>query len=141
MAHCALRSPVDGVVLEQLADIGDWVGVAKDDPSSAAILSLYDPLQVQAWADINQRDSGLLAVGQPATLTTDAQPDRKVRAVLSAIMPLASIQKNTVQVKLSITDVPADFRPGLGVRVAIDTSAATAGNTESNHGNGEATDG
>ncbi|MEZ5337117.1 MAG: efflux RND transporter periplasmic adaptor subunit [bacterium] len=142
IAHCSVRSPVGGVVLEQLAEIGDWVGVARDDPASAAILSLYDPQQVQAWADINQRDSGLLAVGQPATLTTDAQPNRQVRAVLSAIMPLASIQKNTVQVKLSITEVPQDFRPGLGVRVAIDTSGAAAGNAEINiDDKGEARDG
>lgn len=140
VGHCELRSPVDGVVLEQLAEIGDWVGVAKDDPSSAAILSLYDPQHVQAWADINQRDSGLLSVGQPVTLTTDAHPDRPVSGRLSAIMPLASIQKNTVQVKLSIDEVPEDFRPGLGVRVAIDTREAGAGNSEAEDGNREAGD-
>ncbi|MCB1217889.1 HlyD family efflux transporter periplasmic adaptor subunit [bacterium] len=141
IAHCSVRSPVDGVVLEQLAEIGDWAGVAKDDPSSAAILSIYDPQRVQAWADINQRDSGLLAVGQPVMLTTDAQPNRQVRSVLSAIMPLASIQKNTVQVKLSIDEVPEDFRPGLGVRVAIDTRDAAAGGNATENDNGEAGDG
>ena len=123
IGQCQVKSPVDGVVLEQLADIGDWAGVAKDDPASAAILSIYDPSLVQAWADINQRDSGLLSVGQSVTLTTDAQPQRSVPGRLSAIMPLASMQKNTVQVKIAIDNPPPDFRPGLGVRVAIDTSA------------------
>ncbi len=132
VGQCGIHSPVAGVVLEQLAEIGDWAGIAKDDPSSAAILSIYDPTAVQAWADINQRDSGLLSVGQPVTLTTDARPDRPVHATLSAIMPLASIQKNTVQVKVLIDNVPADFRPGLGVRVAIDTSDERADGNDNN---------
>ena len=121
IGQCRVHSPVDGVVLEQLADIGDWAGVAKDDPSSAALMSIYDPRLVQVWADINQRDSGLLSVGQTVTLTTDAQPQRSVTGTLSAIMPLASIQKNTVQIKITIDDPPADFRPGLGVRIAINS--------------------
>jgi multidrug resistance efflux pump len=122
IAHCEVQSPMDGVVLEQLADVGEWTGVAKDDPAAAALMSIYDPSQLQAWADINQRDSGLLQIGQAVSLTTDSHPERAVPGRLSAIMPLASIQKNTVQIKIEIDNPPLDFLPGLGVRVSIDTA-------------------
>lgn len=123
IARCRVTSPMDGVVLEQLCEAGEWTSIAKDDPSAAALMSIYDPSSLQAWADINQRDSGLLSIGQSVSLTTDSHPERVVTGRLSAIMPLASIQKNTVQIKVKIDSPPEDFLPGMGVRVSIDTQA------------------
>jgi len=117
LAQCTVRASDDGVVLEQYSQPGDWVTPGTDNPRSGALMSIFDPRQLQAWVDVNQRDSGSLFVGQQAELTTDALPDRPVAAYIERIMPQANLQKNTVQVKLAIPEPPADFRPELSVKV------------------------
>ena len=117
IGQCAIQAPRDGVVLEQLARSGDWLHPGTDNPYSAAVLSIFDPSQVQAWVDVNQRDSGGLFAGQRVEMTTDAHPQRIVSGTVSRIMPQANLQKNTVQAKISIDDVPPDFRPELSVKV------------------------
>lgn len=119
IAQCNIISPVSGVVVEQFASQGAWVTVGKDDPHSAALVSIFDPTQVQAWVDVNQRDSASLFVGQQAELTTDAEPLRVVTGTVSRIMPQANLQKNTVQAKISIENPPTDFRPELSVKVVF----------------------
>lgn len=134
IGQCTIRATADGVVLEQFVQPGDWVTPGTDNPRSGALLSIFDPRQLQAWVDVNQRDSGSLFVGQQAELTTDALADRPVAAYIERIMPKANLQKNTVQVKLAIPEPPADFRPELSVKVIFlppdDESGATPLNTQ-----------
>jgi HlyD family secretion protein len=95
------------------------VTTGTDNPQSAAIASIFDPQQIQAWVDLNQRDSGTVFTGQDVELTTDADPQRPITGVVKQIMPQANLQKNTVQVKITIPDPPADFRPELSVKVVF----------------------
>jgi multidrug resistance efflux pump len=130
IGQCTIRAPRAGVVLEQFVQPGDWVAPATDNARSAAVLSLFDPRRIQAWVDVNQRDSGSLAVGRPVELSTDAHPERPVAGTVSRIMPQANLQKNTVQVKIAIAEPPADFRPQLSVKVVFlppDEVAGTPG--------------
>ncbi len=117
--QCQIHAPESGVVIELFAHKGAWVTIGKDDPLSAALLSILDPTQVQAWVDVNQRDSAALFVGQSAELTTDSDPLRVVKGTVSRIMPQANLQKNTVQAKITIENIPGDFRPELSVKVAF----------------------
>jgi multidrug resistance efflux pump len=124
ISQCTLRAPAAGVVLEQFAQPGDWLAPGTDNPKSGALLSLFDPRQIQAWVDVNQRDSAVVTVGQQVELATDAFPNRPVQGIVSRIMPQANLQKNTVQVKISIVNPPADFKPELSVKVAFISSEA-----------------
>lgn len=119
VAQCVIRAPVGGVVYEQLAQPGDWLAPDSGDPAAGAVVSLFDPAQVQAWCDVNQRDSAGVRVGQRVTLSTDAQPQRQIAGVVKAVMPRANLQKNTLQVKLSIDVPPPDLRPELAVKVTF----------------------
>ena len=119
IAQCSISAPVSGVVMELFAHPGTWVTPGRDDPLSAALLSILDPQQVQAWVDVNQRDSAALFVGQQTELATDADPLRVVSGTVSRIMPQANLQKNTVQAKITIDHPPADFRPELSVKVVF----------------------
>ncbi len=117
--QCIVRAPVDGVVYAQFTQPGSWVEPGTDDRHSSALVSIFDPTQIQAWVDVNQRDSAALFVGQQAWLTTDAYPRRGVAARVIRVMPAANLQKNTVQAKLAIPDPPPDFRPELSVKIAF----------------------
>lgn len=117
LEQCVILAPVAGVVTEQLTQPGAWVEPGTDDRHSSALISILDPKRIQAWVDVNQRDSAGLSVGQRAWLTTDAHPTRKIAGEVIQIMPVANLQKNTVQAKLAITDPPSDFRPELSVKI------------------------
>jgi len=117
LEQCVILAPVSGVVAEQYVQPGAWVEPGTDNRHSSALISILDPKRIQAWVDVNQRDSAGLYIGQSVLLTTDAFPDRQVAAEVIRIMPVANLQKNTVQVKLAIDDPPVDFRPELSVKI------------------------
>ncbi len=119
IGQCSLKAPRDGVVYEQLAQEGDWLAPLDGGPDAAAVCSLIDPKLIQAYVDINQRDSENISLGQAVKITTDSQPGREIKGTVSRIMPRANLQKNTVQVKISIQDPPADLRPELSVKVTF----------------------
>jgi len=115
--QCVIRSPVGGVVYVQFTQPGSWVEPGTDDRHSSALISVFDPTQIQAWVDVNQRDSAGLYVGQQAWLKTDAYAQRRIAGEVIQIMPAANLQKNTVQAKLAVSDPPPDFRPELSVKI------------------------
>lgn len=117
--HCVIRAPQAGVVFEQFASVGDWIAPGDGRDRSSAILSLVDPTRIQAWVDVNQRDISRVLIGQEATLTTDASPNRPLKGEVVKLLPKANLQKNTVQVKVAITDPPDDLRPEMSVKVTF----------------------
>lgn len=119
VAQCAIQAPADGVVYQQLAQPGDWLAPDSGERSAGGVASIFDPRQIQAWCDVNQRDSTRITLGQQAQLTTDALPQRQIPGVVSAVMPRANLQKNTVQVKVRIPDPPEDLRPELALKVTF----------------------
>ncbi len=129
LEQCLILAPVGGLVTKQFTQPGAWVEPGTDDRLSSALISILDPTRIQAWVDVNQRDSAGLHIGQLAWLTTDAYPARKVAGEVIQIMPVANLQKNTVQAKLAIGEPPADFRPDLSVKIEFlrgATSSRTA---------------
>lgn len=119
IAACEVHAPIDGVVYEQLAQAGDWLAPTEGEKLSAAVLSIFDPHLIQAYVDVNQRDSEKITVGQAVTVTTDALPSRPLHGTVRSVMPRANLQKNTVQVKIRLDETPADLRPELSVKVSF----------------------
>ncbi len=116
-AQCAVKAPVSGVILERFAGEGDWISPGYDSESPGAIFSIMKPGSIQAWVDVNQREMQGVFEGQRVAITTDALPDRVVEGRVSAIMPRANLQKNTIQAKIEIPDAPPDFIPDMSVKV------------------------
>lgn len=117
IAQCEIRAPAAGVVYELLVAPGAWLTPAADNPLAAAAATLFEPGQIQAWADISQRDSAQLFIGQRVELTTDAQPQRKIAGTVKLVAPRANMQKNTLQVKIAIPEPPEDLRPEMSVKL------------------------
>lgn len=127
--QCVVRAPIDGVVLESFARVGDWIAPAESGGRQGAILTLFDPGRLQVWVDVNQRDAELVTVGQPVELRADAWRGRVVPGRVAAIMPKANLQRNTVEVKIEILaaaaqdDVPW-LRPEMSVQATFLAPAA-----------------
>lgn len=123
-----IRAPIDGVVFERLKNVGEFVA-PDSGKDGAALLTLYDPTKIQAWVDVTQRDASRVSVGQHVDISLDAAPGKTYAGRVIRVLPRASLQKNTIQVKVSIPDPAPMFRPDMSVKItfhADHTQATTA---------------
>jgi RND family efflux transporter MFP subunit len=113
-----IRAPIDGVVFERLKNVGEFVA-PDSGKDGAALLTLYDPTKIQAWVDVTQRDASRVSVGQHVDISLDAAPGKTYEGRVIRILPRASLQKNTIQVKVSIPDPTPMFRPDMSVKITF----------------------
>ncbi|MDX2081282.1 MAG: efflux RND transporter periplasmic adaptor subunit [Terrimicrobiaceae bacterium] len=113
--EATVRAPVDGVLFERLANVGDYIY----SDSNRKIASIYDPAKLQIWVDVNQRDAARLHVGQPVEVTLDAEPGKVFAGKVSRILPRASLSKNTIQAKILLRETSPSLRPDMSVKVTF----------------------
>ena len=71
-----IRSPIDGVVLTRNVDPGQTVASALQAPVLFSIAEDLKKMELQV--DVDEADVGKVRVGQHATFTVDAYPDRQI---------------------------------------------------------------
>lgn len=121
LENTVIRAPISGVILERNVERGEFVttGFASDRGAKGYVVSMADLNDLQVELDINQNDFAKLGPRQPATLTTDAYPDRRYDGLIEEISPEANRQKATVQVKVKITNPDEYLRPEMNSTVAF----------------------
>jgi HlyD family secretion protein len=109
-----IRSPSDGVVTERDAEPGDVVQpgrtllvVARDGPTQLSVLP-------------DEKNLAFLAIGQAATASVDAFPDKVFPARVAYIAPAVDLSRGTVEVKLDVADPPPFLRPDMTVSVNVE---------------------
>ena len=78
LAWTVIRSPIDGVVLEKLADENELVSPQSfggDKGPSTALLAVADPQDLQVEIDLNESDLSKVWLDQPCRVTPEAYPD------------------------------------------------------------------
>ncbi len=113
-----VRSPVAGVVLARLVEPGTRIVIEGSDVSPG-VVRLYDPMRLQVRVDIPLADASKVGVDQRAEVTTEALPGRVFEGRVTRLMHSADIQKNTVQVKVSIERPDPRLRPEMLARVRV----------------------
>ena len=112
-----VKSPAAGVVMDRVASPGDKVIFGSDTKHSAHIVHLYQPKKLQVRVDVPLADAAKVGLGQPATVIVDVLPDREFRGELTRMVHKASIEKNTVEVKVAIHDPDPQLKPDMLARV------------------------
>lgn len=122
--NTVISAPISGVILERNVERGEFVttGFASDRGAKGYVVSLADLNDLQVELDINQNDFAKLGASQPATVTTDAYPDRKYQGEIDEISPEANRQKATVQVKVKVVNPDEFLRPEMNASVAFQAS-------------------
>lgn len=119
LSYATVTSPIDGVVGSVSTQEGETVAASLAAPTFVTIIDL-GRLEVDAYVD--EVDIGGVKVGQKATFTVDAFPDKVFHAEVEAIYPQAVIQDNVVNytVILKILD-PFEglLRPQMTASVTI----------------------
>ena len=118
LSYCTVSMPADLPplkVLDVLHRPGDWIALDKN----AAILSLYDPSNMQVRVDVPQNSIGSVSPGQTVKVKTEANPNREYAGTVLRIEPLAELAKNTVTVRVKIADPDSLLFPEMTAHVTF----------------------
>jgi Cu(I)/Ag(I) efflux system membrane fusion protein len=113
------HSPTNGVVLEKNAVQG-----ARFMPGDA-VYRIADLSKVWVIADIFERDLGRVRVGQSASVTLDAFPDRRFDAKVAYLYPTLNTATRSTQLRLELDNRAGLLRPGMFAHVELASGSAT----------------
>lgn len=108
-----ILAPADGLVLQRQVEPGDAVQPGK----VLVVLAKDGETELVAFPD--ERDLGLLAVGQRAVASADAYPDRKFDATVSFLAPAVDPDRGTVEMRLKVPERPGFLRPDMTVSIEV----------------------
>ncbi len=130
-ADTKLYAPQDGIVEDRILEPGDMAS-----PSTPVYtIALTQPLWVRAY--VPETQLGKLALGQPATVSTDSFPGKRYRAWVGYIAPNAEFTPKTVettelrtrlvyQVRVYVCNSRNELRLGMSATVSVDLSRPAA---------------
>lgn len=112
LERTVVKSPIAGRVLELIAPPGTRVmGLeSSSEQSSSTVVTLYDPKRLQVRADVRLEDVPLVQPGQPVEIETSSSKEL-LRGVVLSLTSSANVQKNTLEVKVSLLDPPPTVTP------------------------------
>ncbi len=128
--YTVIRAPIDGVILEKLAEQGELVtntnfGGTRGAKSSVVAMADLKCLEVEI--DMNESDLAKVHLQQPCEIRLDSQPDRVYDGAVDEISPQADRQKGTVQTKVRMLKPDDSIKIEVNARV---TFIAEAGVTQ-----------
>ena len=118
LADATITSPVDGVVVNRDADLGDYAGAA-NSPGGSPILTIVKMDVVKVVFTVSEVDLSNVGVGTTVSISTG---QLHLTGVVDFISPIVNTQDRTVRVKAEIPNPTYQFKPGMFVEVRIDLS-------------------
>jgi HlyD family secretion protein len=113
--QCTVRAPVDGTVIDVLANKGQYLSLAVPQP----LLHLVQDGPLRVRAEVEVHDASRVCASQNSTIVPEAFPNAKIRAHVSSISPMVAPRNTaTAAADSSTKDV-------LAVILDIDTSVPT----------------
>lgn len=106
------------LVGRRYADEGDLLN------AHSQILTLVALGSLKAVFEVTEKDYPRIAVGQPATLTLDAYPDRHFNAQVTRLSPVLDPQSRQAQVEVKLENPDGLLSPGMFVRISVELSQA-----------------
>ncbi len=119
LRYTTIRSPVNGIVISRNVDVGQTVAASLQAPTLFTIAK--DLTQMQVNANVSEADIGRVAVGQEASFTVDAYPERMFRGRISEIRnaPLTIQNVVTYDVVIQVENKDLNLKPGMTANVSI----------------------
>ncbi len=93
LSYATITAPISGIIGTVSTQEGETVSASLSAPTFVTILDL-DSLEVNAYVD--EVDIGKIKIGQRASFTVDAYPEKIFQAKVKAIYPDAEIKDNVV---------------------------------------------
>jgi len=113
LEYTEIRASADGTLLRKFIEPGDAVQAGKK------LFELTVAGETQVVLLVDEKNLGLLAIGQRAKVAADAYPDRPVDAEVFYIAPSVDATRGTVEVKLRVPKPAAFLKPDMTVSAEI----------------------
>lgn len=117
---CTIRAPLNGVVLEKLANPGELVmpqSFGGGRGPSTALLAVADLKDLQVEIDVNEADLSKISLNQKCRVMPEAYPDKAYDGYVAEIAPEADRAKGTLQIKVQIVNPDKYLTPQLSAKV------------------------
>ena len=129
-----LTSPIDGVVTAKPVEQGENAIVGTMNNPGTVLLTVSDMSIVEGEMEVDETDVPHVKLGQKATLTFDAYPDKKFEGKVTEIggSPITKSALRTdssavnFKVKVQVANPPGNIRPGFSVSGKIETDRREA---------------
>lgn len=120
LSKTVITSPMDGVVIDRTVEVGQTVAASFSTPN---LLTIGDLAVMQVAVSIDEADVGQTKVGQKATFTVDAFPNRVFEGTLSQVYYAPVTVQNVVTYTgiIEIKNKGGLLRPGMTANVKIIT--------------------
>jgi len=115
LAKTTIRAEVAGTVLTRNAEPGDLVQPGR------ILFEIARAGATEVLVPLDEKNLEVLAIGQAAMCIADAYPTRPFPATVSFIAPSVDPQRGTVDIRLTVTPVPAFLRQDMTVSVNVET--------------------
>lgn len=115
-----ILAPANGIVLDRSVEPGDIVQPAK------RLMTLALDGATRLTALIDEKNLGVLSIGQKALAAADAFPGQRFEAVLEYLAPGIDAQRGTVEAKFAVPKPPHFLRSDM--TVSIDVAVAHQAN-------------
>jgi HlyD family secretion protein len=122
LGKASIRSPIDGVVLSRAVDPGNAVAASLQ---AVTLFTLAEDLKtMKLQVNIDEADVGKVRVGQKATFTVSAYPERRYPATITRVGYGATVKDNVVTylADLDVRNDDLSLRPGMTATATITTS-------------------
>lgn len=113
VSKATILSPIDGIVLSRNVDTGATVAASLEAPTLFTLAG--DLRQMELQVSIDEADVGQVAIGQTATFTVDAFPEKRFPAKIISIRYAAETVSDVVTYKgiLSVANDDLLLRQGM----------------------------
>ncbi len=135
------EAPFDGVITNLPVREGETVVIGIQNSPGSTLMTLADMSVITSEVKVDETDIVNVRLGQPADVTIDAIPHKTFHGVVSEIGDNAIVRSTGVatsqatstseeakdfKVVVTLTDPPADLRPGLSSTAKISTATRSS---------------
>lgn len=128
LAKTTLRAPMDGLVTRLPVEEGEVAVIGTMNNPGTVLLTISDMSVVEAVMEVDETDVPNVKIGQRATVTVDAYPNKTFDGVVTEVgsSPMnqqsAGTEAINFEVKIQLQNPPADIRPGFSASAEITTA-------------------
>jgi len=119
LSYCEIKSPIDGIVIKRVVDIGNSVAATLNSPELFEIAN--DLTKMQIDAAVAKADIGNVAENQTVNFSVDAYPNRQFRGKVYQIRNAPQTQQNVViyDVMINVDNSDLKLKPGMTANASI----------------------
>jgi membrane fusion protein, multidrug efflux system len=111
----SIRAPFDGYVQKRLVALGEYV------KTQSPVMSVVRVNPLKVTAEIPERMTPWVKVGQPVQLQVDAYPDKAISGKISRISPAVNTSTRAFSFEAQVPNDDALLKPGTFARVHIES--------------------